>query len=43
MEHSFERAPIRADDEYANWRACLRVGYGKIDAPIKVDITTGTR
>lgn len=42
MEYSFERVePIRADDEYANWRAHLRVGYGKIDAPIKVDITTG--
>ncbi len=42
MEYSFERMePIRADDEYANWRAHLRVGYGKIDAPIKVDITTG--
>lgn len=42
MEYSFERLePIRADDEYANWRAHLRVGYGKIDAPIKIDITTG--
>ena len=42
MEYSFERVePIRTDDEYANWRAHLRVRYGKIDAPIKMDITTG--
>ncbi len=42
MEYSFERVePIREDDEYANWRAHLRVRYGKIDAPIKVDITMG--
>ena len=42
MEYSFERLePIRTDDEYANWRAHLRARYGKIDAPIKIDITTG--
>ena len=42
MEYSLERVePIREDDEYANWRAHLRVRYGRIDAPIKVDITTG--
>ena len=42
MDYSFERIePIREDDEYANWRAHLRVRYGKIDAPIKIDITTG--
>lgn len=42
MEYSFERIePIREGDEYANWRAHLRVRYGKIDAPIKIDITTG--
>ncbi len=42
MECSFERLePIRTDDEYANWRAHLRARYGKIDAPIKIDITTG--
>lgn len=42
MEYSFERIePIREGDEYANWRAYLRVRYGKIDAPIKIDITTG--
>lgn len=42
MGYSFERVePIREDDEYANWRAHLRVRYGRMDAPIKVDITTG--
>lgn len=30
-----------SDGEYANWRAYLRVRYGKIDAPIKIDIATG--
>lgn len=36
MEYSFERIePIREGDEYANWRAHLRVRYGKIDAPHK--------
>lgn len=42
MEYSFERIePIREGDEYANWRAHLRVRCGKIDAPVKIDITTG--
>lgn len=42
MEYLLERLePIREGDEYANWRAHLRVRYGKIDAPIKIDITTG--
>ena len=42
MEYSFDRIePIRENDEYANWRAHLHVRYGKIDAPIKIDITTG--
>lgn len=42
MEYSFERIePIREDDEYANWRVHLRVRHGKIDVPIKLDITTG--
>ncbi|MFR4803695.1 MAG: nucleotidyl transferase AbiEii/AbiGii toxin family protein [Eggerthellaceae bacterium] len=41
MEYSFERIePIREGDEYANWRAHLRARYGKIDAPVKIDITT---
>lgn len=42
MTFEFERIePIREDDEYANWRAHLRARYGRIDAPVKVDITTG--
>ena len=42
MEYSFERIePIREGDEYANWREHLRARYGKIDAPVKIDITTG--
>ena len=42
MEYCLERVePIREDDEYSNWRAHIRVRYGRIDAPIKVDITTG--
>lgn len=44
MEYSFERIePIREGDEYANWRAHLRVRYGKIDAPVKIDITDRRR
>ena len=42
MEYEFERiAPIRNEDEYANWRAHIRARYGRIDAPLKLDITTG--
>ena len=42
MSFVFERIePIREDDGYANWRAHLRALYGRIDAPLKVDITTG--
>lgn len=42
MEYELERVePIRDGDEYANWRAHIRVHYGRIDAPIKLDITTG--
>lgn len=41
MAFVFERIePIREEDEYANWRAHLRARYGRIDAPVKVDITT---
>lgn len=44
MDYVFERVePIREIDEYANWRAHLRVRYGKLDAPIKIDITTGDK
>lgn len=42
MDYSFERIePIHENCNYANWRAHIRVRYGRIDAPIKVDITTG--
>ena len=42
MECNFERVEsIRTDDEYPNWRAHIMVRYGRMNAPIKVDITTG--
>lgn len=42
MEYELERiTPIRDKDEYANWRAHIRVRYGRIDTPLKLDITTG--
>ena len=42
MNYGFERIePIHEDWEYASWRAHIRVRYGRIDAPIKLDITTG--
>lgn len=42
MTYFLERIEsIREKNEYANWRTHLRVRYGKIDAPIKVDVTTG--
>ena len=33
--------PIREDDAYNNFRVHLRAKYGKIDSPMKIDITTG--
>ena len=33
--------PIRADDAYNNFRVHLTAQYGKINAPMKIDITTG--
>lgn len=33
--------PIREDDDYNNFRVHLRAVYGKINAPMKIDITTG--
>ena len=33
--------PIREDDVYNNFRVHLRAKYGKIDSPMKIDITTG--
>ena len=33
--------PIREDDAYNNFRVYLTAQYGKINAPMKIDITTG--
>lgn len=33
--------PIREDDAYNNFRVHLNASYGKINAPLKIDITTG--
>lgn len=33
--------PIREDDDYNNYRIHIQAKYGKIDAPMKIDITTG--
>lgn len=33
--------PIREDDEYNNFCASINAGYGKMNIPMKIDITTG--
>lgn len=33
--------PIRDEDAYNNFRVHLRAKYGKIDSPMKIDVTTG--
>lgn len=33
--------PIREDDAYSNFRVHIKALYGKINAPMKIDITTG--
>ena len=33
--------PIRDEDAYNNFRVYLRARYGKIDSPMKIDVTTG--
>ena len=33
--------PIREDDAYNNFRIHIRAKYGKIDSPMKIDVTTG--
>ena len=35
--------PIRDDDAYNNFRVHLRAVYGKVDNPMKIDITTGDK
>ena len=34
---------IREDDAYNNFRVHLRAKYGKIDSPMKIDVTTGDK
>lgn len=42
IEFEYERIePIREEDAYNNFRIHLRAKYGKIDSPMKIDITTG--
>ena len=42
IEFTYESIePIRDDDAYNNFRAHIKAHYGKIDAPMKIDITTG--
>ena len=33
--------PIREEDDYNNFRVCFNAKYGKINNPMKMDITTG--
>ena len=35
--------PIRDDDDYNNFRVHLRAVYGKVNNPMKIDITTGDK
>ena len=35
--------PIREEDAYNNFRVHLRAKYGKIDAPMKIDVTPGDK
>ncbi|MEG0221996.1 MAG: nucleotidyl transferase AbiEii/AbiGii toxin family protein [Clostridia bacterium] len=35
--------PIRDDDDYTGYRVSINAEYGKVQAPIKLDITTGDR
>ena len=42
IEFKYQRIePIREDDAYNNFRVHLRAKYGKIDSPMKIDLTTG--
>jgi predicted nucleotidyltransferase component of viral defense system len=42
IKFTFQRIEsIREVDEYNNFRVHLKASYGKIDAPMKIDITTG--
>lgn len=42
IEFTYESIePIRDDDAYNNFRVHIKARYGKINAPMKIDITTG--
>lgn len=42
IEFEYESVePIREEDAYNNFRIHLRAKYGKIDSPMKIDVTTG--
>ena len=42
IEFKYQRIePIREDDAYNNFRVHLRAKYGKIDSPMKIDLTNG--
>ncbi len=42
IQFTFQKIePIREDDVYNNFRVHVKAAYGKIDAPMKIDITTG--
>jgi predicted nucleotidyltransferase component of viral defense system len=41
--HFLDLSPIREDDEYNNFRASIQAVYGKMQIPMKIDITTGDK
>lgn len=44
FEFQFQRMePIREDDAYNNFRVHIQARYGKINSPMKIDITTGNK
>ncbi|MBK5244645.1 MAG: nucleotidyl transferase AbiEii/AbiGii toxin family protein [Eubacteriaceae bacterium] len=44
IQFTFQKMePIRENDAYNNFRVHIKAAYGKIDAPMKMDITTGDR
>lgn len=44
VEFTLEKIePIRDDDEYSGYRVSINAEYGKVQAPIKLDITTGDK
>lgn len=44
VEFTLEKIePIRDNDEYSGYRVSINAEYGKVQAPIKLDITTGDK